>query len=126
LFSPQVDDIERENATGIFQKDGTPPHFSLQVHFALNAKFPNWWIGRSGSIAWLPRSPDLTPLDFFMWGYVKNIVLKKFVTWTTYDRITAAVATIMLGILNRTWTETEYCLDVCRVTNVATSRPIKV
>jgi hypothetical protein len=32
------------------------------------------WIGRGGSITWPPRSPDLTPLDFFLWGYAKNIV----------------------------------------------------
>jgi hypothetical protein len=32
------------------------------------------WIGRGGSITWPPRLPDLTPLDFFLWGYVKNIV----------------------------------------------------
>jgi hypothetical protein len=42
----QVDDIERENATGgVFQQDGAPPHFSLQVRLALNAMFPNRWIG---------------------------------------------------------------------------------
>jgi hypothetical protein len=72
---PQVDDIEIENATGVvFQQDFAPPHFSLQVRLALNARFPNRWIGRVGSMAWPPRSPDLTPLDFFMWGYVKTIV----------------------------------------------------
>jgi hypothetical protein len=32
------------------------------------------WIGRGGPIAWPPRSPDLTPLDIFLWGYVKNTV----------------------------------------------------
>jgi hypothetical protein len=25
-------------------------------------------------IIWPPRSPDLTPLDFFLWGYVINTV----------------------------------------------------
>jgi hypothetical protein len=28
----------------------------------LNRKFPEKWNGRGGSITWLPRSPDLTPL----------------------------------------------------------------
>ena len=32
------------------------------------------WIGRGGPIAWPPRSPDLTPLDFFLWRHVKNVV----------------------------------------------------
>jgi len=32
------------------------------------------WIGRGGTIAWPPRSPDLTPLDFSVWRYVKDQV----------------------------------------------------
>jgi hypothetical protein len=72
----QVDDTERENATVVvFQQDSALPHFSLQVYLALNARFPNRWIGRGESIAWPPRNPNLTPLQFFMWrGYVKSIV----------------------------------------------------
>ena len=27
-------------------------------------------------IPWPPRSPDITSLDFFLWGYVKNSVYK--------------------------------------------------
>lgn len=40
----------------------------------LNEVFPNRWIGRFGPIAWPPRSPDLTPLDFFLWGLMKDYV----------------------------------------------------
>ena len=25
-------------------------------------------------MTWPPRSPDLTPLDFFAWGYLKSLV----------------------------------------------------
>ena len=32
------------------------------------------WIGRRGAIEWPARSPDLTPCDFFLWGYLKNKV----------------------------------------------------
>lgn len=27
-----------------------------------------------GTVEFPPRSPDLTPLDFFLWGYLKNII----------------------------------------------------
>ena len=27
-----------------------------------------------GHVAWPARSPDLTPLDFFLWGHVKSVV----------------------------------------------------
>jgi hypothetical protein len=30
------------------------------------------WIGRGGTIAWPPRSPDLTPVDFSVWRYAKD------------------------------------------------------
>jgi hypothetical protein len=40
----------------------------------LSATFPGRWIGRGGSILWPPRSPDLTPLDLLLCGYVKNYV----------------------------------------------------
>lgn len=57
-----------------FQQDGAPPHWTTQVRQYLNDIFPERWIGRSGPIAWAPRSPDLTPLDFFLWGYLKHKV----------------------------------------------------
>ncbi|KMQ84872.1 hypothetical protein RF55_16973 [Lasius niger] len=57
-----------------FQHDGTPPHFSLDVREYLDQNFPNRWIGREDPIAWPARSPDLNPLNFFFWGYVKSLV----------------------------------------------------
>ena len=36
--------------------------------------YPGHWIGRGGPVAWPPRSPDLTPLDFFLWEHIKSIV----------------------------------------------------
>ena len=31
-------------------------------------------MGRAGPIAWPARSPDLSPLDFWLWGYLKDKV----------------------------------------------------
>ena len=31
-------------------------------------------IGRRGPIEWPARSPDLTPLDFYLWGHLKDLV----------------------------------------------------
>lgn len=58
----------------IWQQDGAPPHNCLLVTNYLNQVFPNRWIGTNGPIRWPPRSPDLTPLDFFIWGYLKDSV----------------------------------------------------
>lgn len=59
-----------------FQQDGAPAHFGLVVRQYLNNIFPNRWIGRRGFIEWPPRSPDLTPLDFYLWGHLKTNVYR--------------------------------------------------
>lgn len=57
-----------------FQHDGAPAHFSLLVREHLNENFRGCWIGRGGPVAWPARSPDLTPLDYFLWGHMKSLV----------------------------------------------------
>lgn len=57
-----------------FQHDGAPAHYSRNVRAYMNSRFPEQWIGRGSTVPWPPRSPDLTPLDFFLWGYIKNVV----------------------------------------------------
>ena len=54
-----------------YQQDGAPAHFGRCVTDFLNATFPGRWIGRRGPIEWPPRSPDLNPLDYYLWGYLK-------------------------------------------------------
>lgn len=63
-----------------FQHDGAPAHYSRLVRTHLNRNFANKWIGRGGTVRWPPRSPDLTKLDFFLWGYLKNLVYQEPVT----------------------------------------------
>lgn len=59
-----------------FQQDGAPAHSSRLVTRYLNIVFPGRWIGRFGPMPWPPRSPDLTPLDFFLWGFLKDKVFR--------------------------------------------------
>lgn len=59
-----------------FQQDGAAPHFAVNVRGYLNETFFERWIGRRGTIEWPPRSPDLSPLDFFLWGYLKDRVYR--------------------------------------------------
>ena len=67
---------QRLNDKMIFQQDGVPPQFSKEVRAWLNEKFNGRWISRGGPISWAPRSPDLMPLDFSLWGYIKTKVYK--------------------------------------------------
>lgn len=62
-----------QRANIIWQQDGAPPHNTLLVREFLNNKY-RVWIGASGPIAWPPRSPDLSPLDFYLWGAITDFV----------------------------------------------------
>lgn len=59
-----------------YQQDGAPPHYAIAARNVVNERFQERWIGRGGPVAWPPRSPDLTPLDFFLWGAIKDKVYR--------------------------------------------------
>lgn len=70
-----LDNLPIENLRLVhFQQDGAPPHNSRAVTDYLQIRFGNRWIGTNGPVRWPARSPDLTPLDFFAWGHVKDQV----------------------------------------------------
>jgi hypothetical protein len=52
-----------------FQHDGASVHY--------RRRYPDSWIGRGGLIYWPARSPDLTPLDYFLWGHMKNYIYRE-------------------------------------------------
>ena len=86
--------VIRENMW--FQHDGAPAHFSNRARNHLNRSFGARWIGRGGPVAWPPRSPDLTPCDFFLWGTMKELVYDTPVDneQTLIQRIMAAAEVI--------------------------------
>lgn len=57
-----------------FQHDGAPAHNSVAVRRHLDNVFNQHWIGRNGPIAWPARSPDMSPLDFYLWGHMKSMI----------------------------------------------------
>ena len=57
-----------------FQQDGAPPHYGLKVCQYLDHQFLKVWIGQRGPVKWPPRSPNLSPLDFYLWGHLKAMV----------------------------------------------------
>jgi transposase len=95
-----------------FMHDGAPPHYAVHVRNFLNEQFPDRVIGRGFCIPWPPRSPDLNPLDYWFWGWLKSKVfplqlmsidhLKERITDTckniTSDEYSAAVSHIYTRI----------------------------
>jgi hypothetical protein len=57
-----------------YHYDVALPDFSQVVRQYVNHRFPNRWIGRGGAQNWPPKSPDLNPLDYHVWGYLKAIL----------------------------------------------------
>jgi hypothetical protein len=59
---------------------------------------------------------DITPLDFFLWGYVKSSVFRTSVNGLDdlKTRIRNAISAIPADMLHKSWQELEYCLDVLR------------
>ena len=52
-------------------QDGALAHTLLMVRDILMEMFQNRVIALHHDIEWPARSPDLTPCDFFLWGYIK-------------------------------------------------------
>ncbi|GFW78578.1 histone-lysine N-methyltransferase SETMAR [Trichonephila clavipes] len=54
-----------------FQQDGATCHTARATIDLLKDTFGDRLVSRFGPVNWPPRSCDLTPLDYFLWGYVK-------------------------------------------------------
>ena len=61
----------KDNINYYFQQDGAPPHRKKEVQEWLKGKFGSRFLDAS---IWPPRSPDLKPCDFSLWGTLKSKV----------------------------------------------------
>ncbi|GBN06817.1 hypothetical protein AVEN_115949-1 [Araneus ventricosus] len=75
-------------------------------------------IRRGGPVLWPSLSPDLTPLDFFLWDHLKELVYRDVVT-TQMDlvaRLHAACTSVDHAMLQRVMTaiprRSQACLDM--------------
>ena len=61
--------IEEKDIGNIwFQQDGVTCHTAEATRDVLSFVFED----RRADVVWLPRSCDLTPLDYYLWGAVKD------------------------------------------------------
>jgi hypothetical protein len=65
----------------------------------LNNTFPNWLIGHGNTINWPPRSPDLTMLDFCLWGWIESKVDRREVD--TQDELLNHIMDVIACIKER-------------------------
>lgn len=99
----------------IFQQDGAPPHTAKRVTTWLDETFPLQWIGLKGPFSWPPRSPDLTPLDTFLWGYLKRKVYepKPYTIEDLKQNITSACRAIPKTTLQSVQSNIMRRIDMC-------------
>ena len=57
-----------------FQQDGATPHTSRVALAWLQERFGERLISRKLPNEWSPHSPDLNPLDYFLWVFLKDRV----------------------------------------------------
>ncbi|EZA58856.1 hypothetical protein X777_01031 [Ooceraea biroi] len=81
-----------------YQHDGCPAHNARVARTVLHEMFPERWIRKGGHISWPARSPDLNPLDFFLWGMLKNTVYNDVPT--TQENMRERIFCVN-GVLNR-------------------------
>lgn len=99
-----------------FQQDGATSHTAGVTIDLLQSKFGERVISRNGPVEWPPRSCDLTPLDFFLWGYVKSLVYANKPASleelrANIEREIAAVSVEMCGRVIENWVQR---IDRCK------------
>ncbi|GFS77301.1 uncharacterized protein TNCV_3758811 [Trichonephila clavipes] len=71
FFTPE---LNHHDVQELWFQDGATCHTARATIDLLKDTFGDRLISRFGPVNWPPRSCDLTPLDYFLWGYVKSLV----------------------------------------------------
>ncbi|GFT74324.1 putative DD41D transposase [Trichonephila clavipes] len=79
-----------------FQQDGATCHTTRAAIDLLKDTFVDRLISRFVPVNWPPRSCDLTPLDYFLWDYVKSLVYAD--TLQTLDHLEDTIRRVIAGI----------------------------
>ncbi|GFU42423.1 uncharacterized protein TNCV_4555571 [Trichonephila clavipes] len=72
FFIPELNNHDVQELR--FQQYGATCQTARATIDLLKDTFGDRLISRFGPVNWPPRSCDLTPLDYFLWGYVKSLV----------------------------------------------------
>jgi len=70
FFFPRMEEEDIDDIW--FQPDSSTCHTANVTIGLLHGTFENRIISRNDDVNWPPRSCDLTPLDYFLWGAVKD------------------------------------------------------
>ena len=89
-----------------FQQDGARAHITMPVQNFLRGTFGTRTIGENLGEHWPARSPDLTPCDFFLWGWLKDEVYKRM-PFADLNALEAAIRDVIRTM------PTDFCHRAC-------------
>ncbi|GFT23543.1 uncharacterized protein TNCV_3510481 [Trichonephila clavipes] len=69
-----IPELNNHDVQELWFQDGASCHTARATIDLLKDTFGDRLISRFGPVNWSLRSCDLTPLDYFLWGYVKLLV----------------------------------------------------
>lgn len=121
-LSVLLDDVPYQQRLEMwFMHDGAPAHFLRNVREHLTNTFNRRWIGRGGPVSWPARSPDLNPLDFWLWGHLKTLVYATPINdvQTLQERVVHACQHIreQAGVFQRVRDSLRRRAEACHATN---------
>ena len=109
--------IEEQDIDNIwFQQDGATCHTTEATLDILRPVFEDRIISRKADVVWLPQSCNLTPLDYYLWGAIKDksYADKPEKIHALRDNILEAIGKIQLHTIDNVftnWTDREgYCI----------------
>lgn len=92
--------IQEFSGSPTFQQECAPAQYPISARQYLDRKFGDNWKGRGP-----PLSPDLTPLDLFLYGHVKDDVYSVPIEPLSHlkHRIRQAIRRIDQSVLAKVW-----------------------
>ena len=101
---------EEDNGNIWFQQDGARCHIAEATLVVLRPVFGGRIVSRKAYVGWPPWSCDMTPLDFYLWGAVKDKCYadKPETINTLKDNIRESIGEIQLHTIDnvlKNWTD---------------------
>lgn len=119
-FVPALTEANVDLSSVWFQQDNATPHTANATLALLNSLFGPRVISRDPR--WPPRSPDLSPNDFWLFGHLKDVVYREGVP-ASLDilkaRIESAINDITADVLRRVIVSFDERVDACLQMNGA-------
>ena len=99
-----------------FMQDGATAHTTAASREFIRDKFQDRVISLKTDFVWAPHSPDLNPLDFFLWSYYLKDIVYREAPQTIHDLKTSIihhVRNIDIPLCDRVIRDFKRRVDVC-------------